>query len=71
MSSLAALLSKYIILNKAFIRLAKRPNNGVQADAAGAAANLGTTFRRRLVPPLFLVTTASSAADADVGRLSS
>ena len=34
------------------------PNNGVQADAAGAAVNLGATFWRFLVPPRFLVTTA-------------
>jgi hypothetical protein len=37
-------------------------------DAAGAAFNLGATFWRFLVSPLLLVTTASSAADADVGR---
>jgi hypothetical protein len=39
------------------------------SDAAGAAFNLGATFQRQLVLPLFLLTTAaSSAADADVGR---
>jgi hypothetical protein len=40
------------------------------SDAAGAARNLGATFRRRSLPPARALTTAaSSAADADVGRL--
>jgi hypothetical protein len=39
------------------------------ADAAGAALNLGATFRRRSLPSARALTTpASSAADADVGR---
>jgi len=38
----------------------------VQADAAGAARNLGATFQRRSLPQAGALTTvASSAADAD------
>jgi hypothetical protein len=46
------------------------PNGGVQADAAGAALNLGAAFQRSLLPPVRAFTTvASSATDAAVSPL--
>lgn len=42
----------------------------VQSDAAGAARNLSGTFQRCLVPSTRSLTTASNAADADVGPYS-